>query len=188
LSSTPNKQGQSRALPPDGARQFRAPARVNLIGEHTDYNDGLVLPTTTALFTSVTATPRADRIVKVTSGQMQDTQGFDLDDVELVEKPQWIDYAKGVAAEIEMEGVRLLGADLHIESDIPLGGGLSSSASFELQIVPARRKSLCRCQLRHHGPVRDRMLRSEYGDVARLPNAAHRAGGDSGGPATADYG
>jgi galactokinase len=137
LSSTPNKQGQSRALPPDGARQFRAPARVNLIGEHTDYNDGLVLPTTTALFTSVTATPRADRIVKVTSGQMQDTQGFDLDDVELVEKPQWIDYAKGVAAEIEMEGVRLLGADLHIESDIPLGGGLSSSASFELAIATA---------------------------------------------------
>jgi len=118
-------------------RQFRAPARVNIIGEHTDYNDGLVLPTTTALFTSVTATPRADRIIKVTSGQVQDTQGFDLDDIELVEEPQWIYYAKGVAAEIEMEGVRLLGADLHIESDIPLGGGLSSSASFELAIATA---------------------------------------------------
>jgi galactokinase len=114
LSSTPSNQDQSAALTPDGARQFRAPARVNIIGEHTDYNDGLVLPTTTALFTSVTATPRADRIVKVTSRQMQDTQGFDLDDVELVEDPQWIDYAKGVAAEIEMEGVRLLGADLHM--------------------------------------------------------------------------
>jgi galactokinase len=133
LSSTPKQQG----LTPDGARQFRAPARVNIIGEHTDYNDGLVLPTTTALFTSVTATPRADRIVKVTSRQMEDTQGFDLDDVELVEDPQWIDYAKGVAAEIEMEGVRLLGADLHIESDIPIGGGLSSSASFELAIAKA---------------------------------------------------
>lgn len=133
MSSSPKPRGQS----PDGARQFRAPARVNIIGEHTDYNDGLVLPTTTALFTSVTATPRSDRIVRVTSRDMQDTQGFDLDDIEPVENPQWIDYARGVAAEIEVEGVQLSGADLEIESEIPLGGGLASSASYELAIATA---------------------------------------------------
>jgi galactokinase len=133
LSSSPNQGGQT----PDGARRFRAPARVNIIGEHTDYNDGLVLPTTTALFTSVTATPRPDRIVRATSNAMQDTQSFDLDDIRPVENPQWIDYAKGIAAEIEVEGVCLSGADLEIESEIPLGGGLSSSASFELAIATA---------------------------------------------------
>lgn len=119
------------------AARFRAPARVNIIGEHTDYNDGLVLPTTTALYTSVTATPRPDRVVQVTSGNMQDTRSFDLDHIEPGENPQWIDYAKGVAAELEAEGVRLKGADLNVESEIPFGKGLSSSASFELAIATA---------------------------------------------------
>ena len=117
--------------------RFRAPARVNIIGEHTDYNDGLVLPTTTALFTSVTAAPRPDRIIRIDSRDMQNIQSFDLDDIEPANNPGWIDYAKGVAAELEAEGIRLQGADLEIESEIPLGGGLSSSASFELAVATA---------------------------------------------------
>ena len=121
----------------DEARRFRAPARVNIIGEHTDYYDELVLPTTTALFTSITAVPRPDRIIRIHSREMQDIQGFDLDDIEPANKPGWIDYAKGVAAELEAEGVRLRGADLEIESESPLGGGLSSSASFELAVATA---------------------------------------------------
>ncbi len=133
LSSIPSQNGAS----PASAKRFRAPGRVNIIGEHTDYNEGLVLPTTTALFTSVAASPRPDRIIQVTSSNMQDTQSFDLDDIEPDENPQWIDYAKGVAAEIEAEGVRLSGANLEIESEIPLGGGLSSSASFELAVATA---------------------------------------------------
>ncbi len=120
-----------------GPSFFRAPARVNIIGEHTDYNDGFVLPTTTALYTSVTATPRSDRIVRVTSLEVQDTQEFDLDDIEPDQQPQWIDYAKGVAAEIEAAGIHLQGAHLEVASEIPLGGGLSSSASFELAIATA---------------------------------------------------
>ena len=133
MSSIPSQNGAS----PASAKRFRAPGRVNIIGEHTDYNEGLVLPTTTALFTSVTATMRRDRIVNIVSHDMQDTQSFDLDDIEPDENPRWIDYAKGVAAEIEVEGVRLNGADLEIESEIPLGGGLSSSASFELAVATA---------------------------------------------------
>ncbi len=121
----------------DEVRRFRAPARVNIIGEHTDYNDGLVLPTTTALFTSVTAVPRPDRIIRIDSRDMQNIQSFDLDDIEPSNNPGWIDYAKGVAAELEAEGIRLQGADLEIEIQIPLGGGLSSSASFELAVATA---------------------------------------------------
>ncbi len=121
----------------DEVRRFRAPARVNIIGEHTDYNDGLVLPTTTALFTSVTAVPRPDRIIRIESREMRNIQSFDLDDIEPAKNPGWIDYAKGVAAELEAEGIRLQGANLKIESQIPLGGGLSSSASFELAVATA---------------------------------------------------
>ncbi len=121
----------------DEVRQFRAPARVNIIGEHTDYNDGLVLPTTTALFTSVTAVPRPDRIIRIESREMRNVQSFDLDDIESAKNPGWIDYAKGVAAELEAEGIHLPGANLEIESRIPLGGGLSSSASFELAVATA---------------------------------------------------
>lgn len=118
-------------------QRFRAPARINIIGEHTDYNDGLVFPTTTALFTSIAAVPRPDRIVRVDSKNMQDARSFDLDDIEPDDNPGWIDYAKGVAAELEAEGIHLQGADLKIESEIPLGGGLSSSASFELAVATA---------------------------------------------------
>jgi len=63
-------------------QRFRAPARINIIGEHTDYNDGLVFPTTTALFTSIAARPRPDRIVRIESREMRNVQSFDLDDIE----------------------------------------------------------------------------------------------------------
>ncbi len=115
----------------------RAPGRVNIIGEHTDYNDGFVMPTTTALSTIVTATPRSDRIVEVTSAEIGETRRFDLDGIATPDRPEWIDYAKGVAAELEAEGLTLSGADLLVESEIPLGGGLSSSASFELAVAAA---------------------------------------------------
>ncbi len=130
------RKGQSRPSQ-DEVRRFHAPARVNIIGEHTDYNDGLVLPTTTALFTSVTAVPRPDRIIRIESREMRNVQSFDLDNIEPAKNPGWIDYAKGVAAELEAEGIHLQGANLEIESRIPLGGGLSSSASFELAVATA---------------------------------------------------
>lgn len=119
------------------SRLFRAPGRVNIIGEHTDYNDGLVLPTNTALYTWLTVRPRADRTVQVTSRDLDDTQSFSLDDIRRSEKPGWLDYAKGVAAQLEAEGVRLRGADISIEGEIPIGAGLSSSASLELTIATA---------------------------------------------------
>jgi len=118
-------------------RMYRAPGRVNIIGEHTDYTMGRVLPTTTAIYTSIMATARADRIINIRSVILDDTQSFNLDDVAISPKPGWIDYARGVAALIEERGVRLNGADMVVDSDIPIGGGLSSSAALEVATATA---------------------------------------------------
>jgi len=91
----------------DRLRLFRAPARVNIIGEHTDYNDGFVLPTTTAIYTWLCAAPRSDRKVEVTSYNVNDTRNFDLDDLKPAENVDWLEYVSGVAAALEIEGIRL---------------------------------------------------------------------------------
>jgi galactokinase len=114
-----------------------APARVNIIGEHTDHNRGFVLPTTTALYTRVNAAPRTDNIVEVTSRYYDETQSFSLDDLAPADHVTWIEYVKGVAAELQADGVRLRGATIAIDGDIPIGGGLSSSASLELAVATA---------------------------------------------------
>ncbi len=119
------------------ARLFRAPGRVNIIGEHTDYNDGFVLPTNTALYTWVAVMPRPDRVISVSSANFEERRHFNIDDIEPSNRPEWIDYIKGVCAEIESAGITLCGADIEIQGDIPLGGGLSSSASLELAVATA---------------------------------------------------
>lgn len=119
------------------ARLFRAPGRANIIGEHTDYNDGLVLPTNTALYTWLTISPRTDRTVAVSAENFEEQRSFSLDDIVRNDKPVWIDYLKGVAAEIEATGIQLSGADITIYGEIPIGGGLSSSASLELAMATA---------------------------------------------------
>jgi len=118
-------------------RLFQAPARVNIIGEHTDYNGGLVLPTTTAIYTWLAITERDDRKVEVRSENLDDVRVFDLDEVEPATKVDWIEYVKGVAAVLEADGIRLRGANILIDSDIPFGAGLSSSASLELGVAAA---------------------------------------------------
>ena len=115
----------------------QAPARVNIIGEHTDYNGGFVLPTTTALFTRVIAVSRADRTVEVRSTYFNESRSFALDNIQPGENVSWVEYVKGVAAELLAYGVELQGATLEIDSDIPIGGGLSSSASLELAVATA---------------------------------------------------
>ncbi|MGI9271901.1 MAG: galactokinase [Woeseiaceae bacterium] len=115
----------------------RVPARVNIIGEHTDYNGGFVLPTSTALFTQVAAKPRDDRKLQVTSSTVAEACVFDLDDIQRAITVGWIDYIKGVAAELQLAGIELRGASLEVDSNIPLGAGLSSSASLELSVAKA---------------------------------------------------
>jgi galactokinase len=114
-----------------------APARVNIIGEHTDYSGGFVLPTTTALSTRVVAAPRSDGIVEAHSTHFGETRSFALDDIRPGNDVCWIEYVKGVAAELQAGGIEVPAATLEIDSDIPIGGGLSSSASLELCIAKA---------------------------------------------------
>jgi galactokinase len=115
----------------------RAPGRVNVIGEHTDYNDGFVMPAALDFATLVASAPRADRKVHVYSMFMDATREFDLDKPASTGRHDWSDYVFGVAAMLEKGGLRLKGADLVVWSDVPLGAGLSSSAALEVSVAHA---------------------------------------------------
>ena len=116
-------------------RVFQAPGRVNLIGEHTDYNDGYVFPMAINRYTTVAVSPRADRRLELWSENMGEAASVDLDRFE--RKAGWSDYVAGIASMLEREGFRLPGADLYIESDVPVGSGLSSSAAIEISTALA---------------------------------------------------
>jgi galactokinase len=119
-------------LPSQGKRLFRAPGRVNLIGEHTDYNDGFVLPAAIGFSTWVTSTPRNDRTLSVFAENFSEQVAFDLDEQNAHARGHWSDYVRGVAMTLERAGNRLLGAELRIRGEVPIGSGLSSSASLEV--------------------------------------------------------
>jgi galactokinase len=112
-------------------RVCRAPGRVNLIGEHTDYNDGFVMPVAIDRHTRVIVEPRADRRLVVHSSAFDETVDIDLDATGGGPTGHWSDYVRGVAAVLEGAGHRLVGATLDITSDVPIGAGLSSSAALE---------------------------------------------------------
>ncbi len=118
-------------------RLFRAPGRVNLIGEHTDYNDGFVLPMAINHGTVVAASGRADRRVRVHSLNFNESAEFDLDRPGTGKRGIWLDYVEGVAQALIRRGLHLAGADLALTSDVPIGGGLSSSAALELSAATA---------------------------------------------------
>jgi galactokinase len=109
----------------------RAPGRVNLIGEHTDYNDGFVLPMAIhqALWLGIKS--RKDRRVTVHSLDYRETASFTLDDLRNL-KTGWIEYVKGVAWVLQESGMLLRGWDGVLAGDLPIGAGLSSSAALEL--------------------------------------------------------
>lgn len=114
-------------------RVYRAPGRVNLIGEHTDYNDGFVLPAALDVATWAAVAPRRDRMLNVHSLMMDETVSFDLDAADPKPRKHWSDYVRGVAWVLETAGGhRLAGADLTIDSTVPRGAGLSSSAALEV--------------------------------------------------------
>ena len=113
-------------------RLFRAPGRVNLIGEHTDYNDGFVLPMALDRETVVAAAPRPDRVVRVRTLSLNQEAEFDLDAPAARSRGTWLAYVEGVARSLEAGGARLAGADIVLDSDVPEGAGLSSSAALEI--------------------------------------------------------
>lgn len=118
-------------------RIFRAPGRVNLIGEHTDYNDGFVFPAAIDLFTWVAIAPREDRRLSILTQNLHDQIEFALDSPAPIPPRQWTSYVRGVARALEEGGYPLRGANLLIYGEVPLGAGVSSSASLEVAVATA---------------------------------------------------
>ncbi|MDI7276092.1 MAG: galactokinase [Anaerolineae bacterium] len=116
-------------------RVVRAPGRVNLIGEHTDYNGGFVLPMDIERDVMVAFAPRPDRQVVLHSLDFGEASAFSLDDIRKDEEHGWSNYARGVAQELQAAGVRLSGLDAVVQGNVPIGAGLSSSAAFEVAMA-----------------------------------------------------
>ncbi len=110
----------------------RAPGRVNLIGEHTDYNDGFVLPAAINRYVWFAGRRRADRMVKVHSLDFQDAVEFSLDAITKDANHPWSNYLRGVSKFLEEDGYGLSGADVVVGGDVPREAGLSSSAALEV--------------------------------------------------------
>ncbi|HEV2420069.1 MAG TPA: galactokinase [Candidatus Acidoferrales bacterium] len=116
----------------DWPQIYRAPGRVNLIGDHTDYNDGFVLPAAIGFYCWVSISKRADGDFVVFSENLRDTAvvraGQGSDDA----VAKWGRYPQGIIHELRNSGYEISGANLHISSDVPIGAGLSSSAAMEV--------------------------------------------------------
>jgi len=113
-------------------RLFRAPGRVNLIGEHTDYNDGFVMPVAIDFFTQIILFPLDTRALEFYSDNFKEKVVLDFDNLPKSRSRHWSDYVVGVALMLIREGHELRGARLMISSDVPIGSGLSSSAALEV--------------------------------------------------------
>ena len=113
----------------------RAPGRVNLIGEHTDYNDGFVLPAAIGVETMVAAARRSDGVIRVVAADLgRAIDQFSLDDP-IVQSPLgWSNYVRGMIKVMRNDGLSLGGADIVIAGTVPQGAGLSSSASLEVAV------------------------------------------------------
>ena len=109
-----------------------APGRVELLGNHTDYNDGCVLSAAIDRGVKIEAETRDDRKIALDSTTMQRATGLDLDDLRASEAEEWANYAAGVLKCFLVEGHELGGGSASISSDLPLGAGLSSSAALEV--------------------------------------------------------
>src|SRR6267378_644394 len=115
-----------------GASVYRAPGRVNLIGEHTDYNEGFVLPAAIGFSCWVGIAPRGDRKLIVYSENFTEARETTWDALGAHGSGHWSDYPLGVAWALQEAGYWLRGADIYIAGDVPLGAGLSSSAAIEV--------------------------------------------------------
>lgn len=113
-------------------RIFRAPGRVNLIGEHTDYNEGFVMPAAVEFSTFVAVAPRRDRKLLIQSDEFPGNLEFDVDRLPTQRTNSWCDYVLGVAGALRQHGTSLQGANLLVHGNVPVGAGLSSSAAVEV--------------------------------------------------------
>lgn len=115
-----------------------APGRVNIIGDHTDYNDGFVLPTAINYGTTIAASARQDNIIKVYAHDCdQQTNEFSLAEIAFDQQMMWSNYVKGTLQALIKKHPDIKGANLVVTGNVPQGAGLSSSASFEIAILKA---------------------------------------------------
>lgn len=113
-------------------RVFSSPGRVNLIGEHTDYNGGFVFPAALTLCSTIIARPRKDRMMNLIATDLGIQVEGSLDKLEEYKTLKWGNYQMGVADELQKAGYQLTGCDLLYHDTVPLGAGLSSSAAIEV--------------------------------------------------------
>jgi galactokinase len=130
LAKHQQRFGSPQATHPGQA--FRAPGRVNLIGEHTDYSGGLILPAAIDFSTICVITPRQDRVAAIYSDNFTKQVTASLDDFPSRGAGDWSDYPLGVAWALREKGIDFPGFDMTIAGNVPLGAGLSSSASIEV--------------------------------------------------------
>lgn len=118
---------------------IKAPGRVNLIGEHTDYNDGFVLPCAIDYETVISCGKRDDRQIRVIAADYENQQDIFSLDTPIVPHPdyRWADYVRGVVKHLQLRHADFGGADLVISGNVPQGAGLSSSASLEVAVGQA---------------------------------------------------
>ncbi len=124
-----------------GPRIFaEAPGRVNLLGEHTDYNDGFVFPAAIDRSMKVLASPRNDDTVRVYSADFSQGSEFSLSNLKKSSSASWSNYLRGVADQLVKKGFTIMGGDFVISGDVPVGAGLSSSAAYEVAAAAAFRE------------------------------------------------
>lgn len=116
---------------------FSAPARVNLIGEHTDYTGGLVLPMAIEFWTNAVVSPRTDATASFYSGNFGEEADIELNSFARLPMGNWSDYPAGVIWSLREEGLDFGGFNMTLEGNVPLGAGLSSSASVEVAVAMA---------------------------------------------------
>ena len=113
-------------------RVFKAPGRVNMIGEHTDYNGGCVFPAAIELETTIIARKRPDRTLIMEATDLDVRVEAELDSLEEYKSLKWGNYQTGVASELTADGHKLRGCEMLFDDTVPHGGGLSSSAAIEV--------------------------------------------------------
>lgn len=121
----------------EGIRIFSSPGRVNLIGEHTDYNGGYVFPAALTMATTIIARPRKDRIIRMAATDLDGIVEGSLDTIGDYKDLKWGNYQFGIFDELSKAGYNVCGADMLFHDTTPHGGGLSSSAAIEVSAAIA---------------------------------------------------
>ena len=116
----------------DDVRVFQSPGRVNMIGEHTDYNGGFVFPAALTMKTTIVARKRNDNIIRLKATDLDDIIEADISKLDTYKSLKWGNYEIGVAYVLQNAGYDIVGCDLLYDNTVPYGGGLSSSAATEV--------------------------------------------------------